>query len=119
MGKIVDHVGRLVQLSGIPAYEFTEQTANAINNAVALACNKGSTDVSPAHIALSLVSDKSGLVLQIIKKIGADPSKVVQEMQMLVSQSVAAVPSAPRMLPAKTELKNVLVQAHREAHLQR
>ena len=119
MGKIVDNVGRLVQLSGIPAYEFTEQTANAINSAVAIACNKGSADVSTAHLALSLVSEKGGLVMQIIKKIGADPTKITQEIQLLVANSVVAVPTAPRMLPAKNELKVVLNQAHREAQMQR
>ena len=118
-GKIVDHVNRLVQLTGIPPYEFTDAAASSINSTVAIACNKGGQEACASHLALALVTEKKGLVEQIIKRIGADPQKVAQEIQMLVAGSVGGVPLALRALPASAGLKAVIDRAHRDAQMQR
>ena len=91
-GKIVDNVNRIVQLQEKPAYEFTEHSTNAINSANAIACNHGCDEVTPAHLALAMVTERKGLVLNIMKKVGIDPSRVELEMKLLVSQTVSGVP---------------------------
>ena len=118
-GKIVDNVNRIVQLQEKPAYEFTEHSTNAINSANAIACNHGCDEVTPAHLALAMVTERKGLVLNIMKKVGVDPSRVEQEMKLLVSQTVSGVPKGLRPLPASAGLQGVLSQAHRDAQMQR
>lgn len=119
MGKIVDDVNRLVQLSGVPQYEFTDNSAQAINKAVEVACHKGSHEVSPAHLAFAMVSEKRGLVMQIIKKVGADHAQVAQQLEAIMARSGRGVPQPVRMLPVSNALKSVLALSHREAQVAR
>jgi ATP-dependent Clp protease ATP-binding subunit ClpB len=105
-------------MTGIPTYEFTDSAAKAINNAVSIAANKGCSEVAPAHLAMSMLSDKGGLVLQIVKKLGADVNKITQDL-MQIPRVSGGVPLAARTLPATADLKNVMQQAHREAQMQR
>ena len=56
--------------------KFTQKAIEAINNAQKLALEKRNTEVKPEHIAYALVSDKDGLVGQILKKIGVDSDNI-------------------------------------------
>ena len=56
--------------------KFTQKAIEAINNAQKLALEKRNTEVKPEHIAYALVSDKDGLVGQILKKIGVDVDNI-------------------------------------------
>ena len=123
-GKIVDHANRIVTLLGIPtaAENFTDSAANAINSAVKISASKGCTEVTPAHLALALVIDKKGLVTKIIKKLGADLATLELAIRSLVDQKFSGAPQGLREkggMPASSDLKDVLKQAHDESRTQR
>ena len=56
--------------------KFTQKAIDAVNNAQKIALEKSHTEVKPEHIAYALVSDRDGLVGQILKKIDVNTNNI-------------------------------------------
>uniref|UniRef100_A0A6U6CL65 Clp R domain-containing protein n=1 Tax=Guillardia theta TaxID=55529 RepID=A0A6U6CL65_GUITH len=111
-GKIVDNVNRLVLLKGIAKIEFTEQATAVINNSVMMACDRGAYEVEPVHVACALFStnEKGGIISQIIKKLGTEPTVVVNALQKLLRDRSENA-SMPMPLPASRSLLQLLYKS--------
>jgi len=57
---------------------FTTKSREALERAQALALEAGHTEVSPLHLLLALLDQTEGVVLAVVKKIGADPDRLRQ-----------------------------------------
>ena len=70
--------------------KFTQKSMEALEASVRLAENGGCPTVEPIHLLHSLLSSESGLIPEIIKKLGKNPSE-------LLSAAKRAVDSLPRV----------------------
>ena len=65
--------------------KFTQKAIDAVNNAQKIALEKSHTEVKPEHIAYALVSDKDGLVGQILKKINVNTNNIETGIEKILN----------------------------------
>ena len=65
--------------------KFTQKAIDAVNNAQKIALEKSHTEVKPEHIAYALVSDRDGLVGQILKKINVNTNNIETGIEKILN----------------------------------
>ncbi len=65
--------------------KFTKKSAEAIGNARAYAIEKSNPQIEQAHLLLALVSQKDGLIPQLLKKLGVDISSLNDELTSAIA----------------------------------
>lgn len=65
--------------------KFTIKMQSAIEDAVALAEKNQHSEVTPAHIIISLTEQKDGVLRPLFEKLGVSPDSVIQSMEGVLS----------------------------------
>src|SRR4051794_20699262 len=91
---------------------FTVKSQEAVAGAQALAAERKNPQVTPAHLLVALVRQDDGLVVPILRKLGADPGAIT-------SRAVAAVEAQPKLsetaeVRPSSELVATLQRAEKE-----
>jgi ATP-dependent Clp protease ATP-binding subunit ClpB len=95
------------------ADKFTLKSQEALDQAQNIAASRGNPQVETEHLLLALLSDESGLCIDILKKLGAD-------VDQIRSEALQAVEKLPRQSGASADryysnhLRQVLETAFRE-----
>mmetsp|Transcript_51035 Transcript_51035/g.124335 ORF Transcript_51035/g.124335 Transcript_51035/m.124335 type:complete len:1080 (+) Transcript_51035:52-3291(+) len=110
-GKIVDNVLEMVLLQNYGNVQFTEASAEIINKAVTVAASRGQSECSVVHLAAALLSDRQGLVQQILSTCGADVPSALSELTAMMNRQPKMVHSPPTSVTPNPPLKRVLHKA--------
>ncbi len=94
--------------------KFTVKTQEALNNAIKEAISMGHQEVDVEHLLLMLLSDDTGVCVNVLKKIGADPGLIKEELREELEKKprVSGNVSQPYFSGG---LNKVLVDAGKEA----
>ncbi len=65
--------------------KFTEKSLNALRGAEELALSFGSAEIYEIHFLISLLSDKGGLVCELLSLMGADTGKISEDANAILS----------------------------------
>jgi ATP-dependent Clp protease ATP-binding subunit ClpB len=88
--------------------QFTLKASHAIDRSVKLARDFGNQEVTPLHLGYSLIEDRENIVPEVIKKIGADLSVVLNAIEIQIKK-LPSVSGGDQY--AGKEFKEVLNQA--------
>ena len=61
--------------------KLTQKSLEALQNAQNIALENQNSEITPEHIAYSLVDDDTGLIRSILKKCGANPDKIASDLE--------------------------------------
>lgn len=92
--------------------KFTHKTNEALAGAHELALNSGHAQLTPLHLAVALISDRSGILSQAISSSGGDNAH--KEVETVFNRALKKLPSqspAPDEVPASTTLIKVIRRA--------
>ncbi|KAF3789435.1 Chaperone protein [Nymphaea thermarum] len=104
--------------------KFTHKTNEALVGAQQLAMDAGHVQITPLHLAQSLISDQSGIFRQSIANAGG--AEAANSFERVLNQALKKIPSqhpAPDEVPASTTLIKVIRRAqssqksHGDTHL--
>jgi ATP-dependent Clp protease ATP-binding subunit ClpB len=93
---------------------FTIKAQEAIQAALKIAADRRHTETSPDHLLLALLEQPEGIVLPVLKKLGADPSAIRREANARLERAPTITAGAREPSTAR-ELLDVLREAEREA----
>src|SRR5689334_3130672 len=93
---------------------FTIKAQEAIQAALKIAADRRHTETSPDHLLLALLEQPEGIVLPVLKKLGADPEAVRREANARLERAPTFTAGAREPSTAR-ELLDVLREAEREA----
>lgn len=116
-GKIADDVNRIVMLRNVGSTEFTEACADVVNKAVMIAGRNGEQELPVLHVAIALLTDKSGFVTQIIKGAGGNHERLLATLQQhLQARGASGQPRNPaEKMMADASLRSAITQALHQA----
>lgn len=66
--------------------KLTEKALSVINASVGLARDQGHPQITPAHLALAIFQDESGLAANVITRAGGTPNAVISGLQQLMKR---------------------------------
>ncbi|KAF5193714.1 Chaperone protein clpb [Thalictrum thalictroides] len=92
---------------------FTHKTNEALFSAHELAQNSGHVQLTPIHLALSLVSDQNGILYQAISNAGGGDESA-KSTERVLNQAIKKIPSqspAPDQVPPSSSLIKVIRRA--------
>jgi len=92
---------------------FTVNAQKAVSSAQALAAEEGHAQIEAAHLLLALLGQSDGLVVPVLRKIGADPVAVGREAAAALAKLAKVQGQAER--GASRELLAVLERAQKES----
>ncbi|KAF9610799.1 hypothetical protein IFM89_024931 [Coptis chinensis] len=98
---------------------FTHKTNEALFNAHELAVNNGHPQITPIHLALSLISDKNGIFYQALSNVGGGDESA-KSVERVLNQALKKIPSQtppPDQVPPSTSLIKVIrrAQSHQKS----
>src|SRR5436190_7308760 len=93
---------------------FTIKAQEAIQAALKIAADRRHTETSPDHLLLALLEQPEGIVLPVLKKLGADPAAIRREANARLERAPTITAGAREPSTAR-ELLDVLREAEREA----
>src|SRR3954469_4692989 len=93
---------------------FTIKAQEAIQAALKIAADRRHTETSPDHLLLALLEQPEGIVLPVLKKLGADPEAIRREANARLERAPTVTAGAREPSTAR-ELLDVLREAEREA----
>ncbi|KAF9612254.1 hypothetical protein IFM89_038676 [Coptis chinensis] len=98
---------------------FTHKTNEALFNAHELAVNNGHPQITPIHLALSLISDKNGIFYQAMSNVGGGDESA-KSVERVLNQALKKIPSQtppPDQVPPSTSLIKVIrrAQSHQKS----
>src|SRR5512136_1516503 len=93
---------------------FTEKAQEAVASAQGIATRYQHNEIDAEHILLALLEQTEGLVPQLIKKVGADPSVIHQQIQAALSER-PRVTGAEGQLYTSARARQVLADAENQA----
>ncbi|HEY7074831.1 MAG TPA: Clp protease N-terminal domain-containing protein, partial [Solirubrobacteraceae bacterium] len=93
---------------------FTIKAQEAIQAALKIAADRRHTETSPDHLLLALLEQPEGIVLPVLKKLGADPEGIRREANARLERA-PTITAGAREPSAARELLDVLREAEREA----
>ena len=64
--------------------KLTQKSLEALQNAQNIALENQNSEITPEHIAYSLVDDDTGLIRSILKKCGANPDKIASALEKAI-----------------------------------
>ena len=59
---------------------FTIKSQEALQQAIRLAADRRNTETAPEHLLLALLDQQEGIVIPVLRKVGADPAAVRSEV---------------------------------------
>jgi ATP-dependent Clp protease ATP-binding subunit ClpB len=93
---------------------FTNKAQQAIMAAQSLASEYGNNSIEPVHLLISLVSQEDGVVPQLISKIGARPSSVLQDAETILD-NLPRVSGSNVNIGLSRQSNDVLTHAEKQA----
>ncbi|HTW91921.1 MAG TPA: ATP-dependent chaperone ClpB [bacterium] len=93
---------------------FTEKAQEAVASAQAIATRFQHNEIDAEHILLALLEQDEGLVPQLIKKVGADPQVIHQQVQAALSDR-PRVTGGDSQLYTSARARQVLAEAENQA----
>src|SRR5918911_129649 len=93
---------------------FTIKAQEAIQAALKIAADRRHTETGPDHLLLALLEQPDGIVLPVLKKLGADPEAIRRAVNAQL-EGLATVTAGAREPGTARELLDVLREAEREA----
>lgn len=91
---------------------FTEKSSQVVASALQSAQARGHTQLVPAHLALALFEDESGLANSFLSKAGGDPRMIVQELQRILQKQPSQSPP-PASVPPSQSFMQILQEAEK------
>jgi len=95
--------------------KFTEKSLEALKNAQRLAKENGNQSMETEHLFFSLLDQDEGLVPEILKKAGADPSSVKRDVSDRISRLPKISGATGGNVYVSPSLDTALAQSEREA----
>jgi ATP-dependent Clp protease ATP-binding subunit ClpB len=93
---------------------FTIKSQEALQAAIRLAADRRSTETAPPHLLLALLDQEGGIVVPVLRKVGADPAAIRSEMGGAIDR-LPTITAGAREPSTSRELLDVLRAAEREA----
>ncbi|MDY6820561.1 MAG: ATP-dependent chaperone ClpB [Deferribacterota bacterium] len=93
--------------------KLTIKSAEAVQEAVALARNKKNPQVEPEHLLLALIAQKEGIIKALLQKIGVNVNQLSKEVENLIENLPIAEKIEQIYLSVDTQ--NALTKAFEEA----
>jgi ATP-dependent Clp protease ATP-binding subunit ClpB len=93
---------------------FTIKAQEAIQAALKIAADRRHTETSPDHLLLALLEQPDGIVLPVLKKLGAAPEEIRRAVNARM-ENLPTVTAGAREPGTARELLDVLREAEREA----
>jgi ATP-dependent Clp protease ATP-binding subunit ClpB len=90
--------------------KFTEKTSEILSASVAAARDRGHSQAIPAHVALAMLEDESGLANNIITRAGGNPKTAFQAVQAFLLKLPSQQPP-----PSNIGLSNTVIDVLNEA----
>jgi ATP-dependent Clp protease ATP-binding subunit ClpB len=90
---------------------LTEKTRAAISEAQGLALDRQHAQIEPEHVLAALLAQADGLVPQIVRRVGAEPSALISRLEAAISSF--PVTSADTELRAGTRFARMMREAGR------
>jgi ATP-dependent Clp protease ATP-binding subunit ClpB len=90
--------------------KFTEKTSEILSASVAAARDRGHSQAIPAHVALAMLEDESGLANNIITRAGGNPKTAFQAVQAFLQKIPSQQPP-----PSNIGLSNTVIDVLNEA----
>src|SRR3954447_21264457 len=79
---------------------FTIKAQEAIQAALKIAADRRHTETSPDHLLLALLEQPEGIVLPVLKKLGADPAAIRREANARLQRAPTSATAPPGPAPA-------------------
>ncbi len=95
--------------------KLTVKTQEALTQAVEEASSLGNQQVEPEHLLSALIGDLEGVVLAVIRKIGADPTSIKNRVQELLNKLPKVSGVAASNSYASSQLNTLFDSARKEA----
>ncbi len=93
---------------------FTIKSQEALQQAIRLAADRSNTEAAPEHLLLALLDQQEGIVIPVLRKVGADPAAVRSEVGGALDR-LPTITAGAREPATSRELLDVLRAAEREA----
>jgi ATP-dependent Clp protease ATP-binding subunit ClpB len=93
---------------------FTIKSQEALQAAIRLAADRRSTETAPPHLLLALLDQEGGIVVPVLRKVGADPAAIRSEVGGAIDR-LPTITAGAREPSTSRELLDVLRAAEREA----
>jgi ATP-dependent Clp protease ATP-binding subunit ClpB len=87
------------------AENFTEKAALVLNASIDLAKSHGHVQLLPAHLAMALLEDDTKLFINCLKRAGANPASVTEEIQKLIQKAPSQSPPPTSIPPSQSFLQ--------------
>ena len=91
---------------------FTEKSSEIVANALQSAQSRGHSQLVPAHLALALFEDESGLAKNFLTRAGGNPQVIVQELQRILQKQPSQSPP-PASVPPSQSFMQILQEAEK------
>ena len=93
---------------------FTIKSQEALQQAIRLAADRRNTEAAPEHLLLALLDQQEGIVIPVLRKVGADPAAVRSAVGGALERQ-PTITAGAREPATSRELLDVLRAAEREA----
>src|ERR671917_903252 len=93
---------------------FTIKSQEALQQAIRLAADRRNTETAPPHLLLALLDQDGGIVVPVLRKVGADPATIRSELGGALDR-LPTITAGAREPGTSRELLDVLRAAEREA----
>ena len=93
---------------------FTIKTQEALQAALRGAADLGNTETTPLHLLLALLDQQDGIVVPVLRKVGADPAAIRSEAAAALTK-LPTITAGAREPATSRELLDVIRTAEREA----
>jgi ATP-dependent Clp protease ATP-binding subunit ClpB len=93
---------------------FTIKSQEALQQAIRLAADRRNTEAAPQHLLLALLDQQEGIVNPVLRKVGADPAAIRNEIGGQLDR-LPTITAGAREPSTSRELLDVLRAAEREA----
>ncbi len=93
---------------------FTIKSQEALQQAIRLAADRSNTEAAPEHLLLALLDQQEGIVIPVLRKVGADPAAVRSAVGGALDR-LPTITAGAREPATSRELLDVLRAGEREA----
>ena len=95
--------------------KFTIKSQELIQNAQSLASQLNNQQIEPEHLLAAMLDEKDGIAVAMLRKLGASPGDIAQELKAAVDRLPKISGSTPTEIYISPRTKAILEQAFSEA----
>ena len=95
--------------------KFTIKSQELIQNAQSLASQLNNQQIEPEHLLAAMLDEKDGIAVAMLRKLGASPVDIAQELKAAVDRLPKISGSTPTEIYISPRTKAILEQAFSEA----